>query len=235
MRHNAWGKWRNPGRRPHSALDTAAAHIIKSLRLTTAQKAAGVLVFQTMYYELAQIDNGPLPQPVDIHGRLYRVTRGGLLLEPPGAPDVPRPDGHSILKFFGVWPTGEEGFVAASMEPYRSLDDTRIEISRRESDRGARFSGTADERGARLTMLDGSRFLPLGTVLAFVASPDEPINADWMDTFDFGPPHTEIVNPELRDNPEMQARVRQWIAEREPERHASARTRLERAWRAPPV
>ena len=84
-------------------------------------------------------------------------------------------------------------------------------------------------------MLDGSPFLTTGTVLTFVAAPDEPIDANWRDTFDFGPPHSEIGNPELRDNPEMKEHVRNWIAAREPERVAAARARLERAWRASPV
>jgi hypothetical protein len=182
-----------------------------------------------MFYRLTRIDDLALPQPVVIHGHSYQVMRGDLLLEPPGAIDVPLLDGHSILKFFGTWPSGEEGFIASSSEPYRSSSTNQIDISRRESDLGARFSGTADERSARLTMMSGTRFLPSGTVLAFVAAPDEPIGDDWKDTFDFGPFYAQI------EDPAVQNAFREWAAAQEPERLANARSRIERAWRAPPA
>ena len=105
-----------------------------------------------MFYLLTHIDDKLLPREVVIHGTSYLVMRGGLLLEPPRAIDGPVPDEYSVLKFFGGWPTGEEGFIASSSEPYRSNSSNQIEISRPESDRGVRFSGSADERGARLNV-----------------------------------------------------------------------------------
>lgn len=188
-----------------------------------------------MFYRLTHIDDRALPQLLVIDGHAYQVARSDLLLEPPGAVDDPSPDGYSVLKFFGTWPSGEEGFIASSSEPYRFRSTNQIDISRREPDRGARFSGTADQSHVRLTALDGARFIAPGTTLSFVAAPDEPIDANWRDTFDFGPPHVEIVNEALREDPEALEYVRQHIARREPERLTAARLRLERAWRVPAV
>jgi hypothetical protein len=152
-------------------------------------------------------------------------------LEPPSAAGG---DGYAVMTFFGSLAPGSGNFIATSAEPYRWAAGT-IEISRRDSDLGARFTGTIDARGVRLTSLGGASVLEPGTLLEFVAAPEEPITRDWSDTFDFGPPHVQVGGRANPDDPEAQELIRQWLATREPERRRAARLRLERAWHATPT
>lgn len=182
-----------------------------------------------MFYTLATIDAAPAPVLLTIDGTQYLVARAGLLLEPPPAPrESAGREGYALMQFFGPV-QGREGFIASSAEPYRCRGAT-IDISRRESDRGARFTGTIDGGHVQLRALGGSSLLPPGTVLEFVAAPDEPITDDWSDTFNFGPPHVPAIGRSGADDPQASEAIRQWIASREPERLRAAQVRLERAW-----
>lgn len=188
-----------------------------------------------MFYRLSSIDAAPLPVGVAIGGSQYSVARAGLLLEPPssvsGAVDG---DGYAIMTFFGSPAPGSGDFIASSAEPYRCQAGA-IDISRRESDYGARFTGTVDERGVRLRSLGGAGFLAPGTVLEFIAAPEEPITGDWSDTFDFGPPHVQPADLSTGNEAEARALIAEWLAAREPERRLAARARLEKAWLAAPA
>jgi hypothetical protein len=79
----------------------------------------------------------------------------------------------------------------------------------------------------------GAGFIPNGTRLGFVAAPGDDIPDEWRDTFNFGPPFVQPVDPALRDNPEIQAAIAEAVVAGEPSRRQAALTRLERAWRAP--
>ena len=189
-----------------------------------------------MFYRLSHIDGTPLPHQLSIDGHEYLVTRGGLLLEPPNALSDPFGEGkgHSTLKFFGSEaPSEESHFVGSSSEAYRWVGSRKLDISRQESDRGEQFTGSLDGARVQLRAEGGARFLASGTRLTFVAAPDEPITGDWSQTFDFGPPQAEPVDPALRGDPVVQGGIRQFIAMKEPDRVRAARQRLERAWRAP--
>jgi hypothetical protein len=184
-----------------------------------------------MFYRLASIDGAALPGGVAIAGLQQSVARAGLLLEPPPAAGG---DGYAVMTFFGSPAPGSGDFIASSAEPYRCAAGT-IDISRRQSDLGARFAGTLDARGVRLQSLGGAGFLEPGTLLEFVAAPEEPITGDWSDTFDFGPPHVQAAGGPTADDPEARELVRQWLAAREPERRRAAQVRLARAWHAAPT
>ena len=191
---------------------------------------------KSMFYLLSQIDDGPLPHELLIHGTRYLVMRGGLLLEPPG-PESDRfgeGEGHSTIKFFGRAGTNDEPrFLASSDESYRWKKPGQLDISRLDSDRGARFTGLVDGDAVQLVAEDGARFLVPGARLGFVAAPNEPITSDWSQTFDFGPPHVTPVDPSAKDSPVVQDAIRQFVATKEPDRHRTVRARLENAWRAP--
>jgi len=189
-----------------------------------------------MFYRLSDIDDTPLPHQLSIGGHDYLVTRGGLLLEPPNAPTnaFGEGEGHSTVKFFGSKAPGEESrFVGSSNEAYRWVAFGKLDISRQESDRGARFTGSVDGSRIQLRAEGGGRFLAPGTRLNFVVAPDQPITSDWSKTFDFGPPHTWPVDPGFRDDPVVQRAIQEFIAMHEPDRVRAARERLESAWRAP--
>lgn len=184
-----------------------------------------------MFYRLASIGGAPLPVGVAIAGFQQLVARAGLLLEPPSAAGG---DGYAVMTFFGSRALGSGDFIASSAEPYRCAAGT-IDISRRESDLGARFIGTLDDRGVRLQSLGGASFLEPGTLLEFVAAPEEPITADWSNTFDFGLSHVQAGGRATPDDPEARELIQQWFAAREPERRRAAQVRLERAWHAAPT
>jgi len=188
-----------------------------------------------MFYLLSNIDEASLPHEVLIGSASYLVMRGGLLLEPPRPESGPLggDDGRSTIKFFGRNETrNERRFIASSSEAYRWKTPGQIDISRRHSDRGARFTGSIDGDRVQLVAEGGARFLPAGTRLAFVAAPNEPITSDWSQTFDFGPPHLTPVDPSAKDDPVVQETIRQLIATREPERLRAVQARLENAWRS---
>jgi hypothetical protein len=189
-----------------------------------------------MFYLLSHIDDGPLPHELLIDSTRYLVMRGGLLLEPPGPESDPfgEGEGHSIIKLFGRAGTkGEPRFLASSSESYRWKTSGQLDISRLNSDRGARFAGLVDSETVQLVAGAGARFLAPGTRLGFVAAPNEPITSDWSQTFDFGPPHVSAVDSSSKDSPVVQDAIRQFVATREPERHRTVQARLENAWRAP--
>jgi hypothetical protein len=189
-----------------------------------------------MFYLLSRIDEHPLPHELPIDSTSYLVTLGGLLLEPPSPAGDPfgRGEGRSTIKLFGRKTTGSEPrFLASSSQAFRWRTPGQIDISRLDSDRGARFTGLVDSDRVQLVAEGGARFLPGGTRLTFVAAPDEPITSDWTQTFDFGPPHITPVDPTTKDDPGVQEAIRQLIAAKEPERLRAARVRLENAWRAP--
>ena len=188
-----------------------------------------------MFYLLSHIDEHALPHELRIDSRSYLVTRGGLLLEPPSPKSDPfgRGEGTSTIKFFGCEATSSEPrFLASSSEAYRPQTPGQIDISRLDSDRGARFTGLMDGDKVQLVAKGGARFLSVGTRLMFVAAPDEPITSDWSQTFNFGPPHVTPVDQSAKDDPAVHHAIRQLIAEREPERLRAVRVRLETAWRA---
>src|SRR5437773_4529604 len=98
-----------------------------------------------MFYRLLHINDAPLPHVLIIDGVSYLAVRGGLLLEPPNQESDPSTEGegHSTIKFFGsAAPNEKSGFLGSSREPYRWLAPGRIDISRKGSDRGARFTGS---------------------------------------------------------------------------------------------
>jgi len=188
-----------------------------------------------MFYRLSHINGSSLPATLLIGGTPYVVVRGGLLLEPPGPESDPFGvgEGHSTIKFFGHSDVDDESrFIGSSSEPYRWDACGQLDISRRESDRGARFTGVTEGETVRLDSPAGSRLVGAGTQLTFVAAPDEPITGDWSQIFDFGPPHVEVESVLAKDGPVVQEAIREFIARGEPERHRSVQTRLERAWRA---
>jgi len=159
-----------------------------------------------------------------------------MLLEPPGPPRQigEARDGHSILKLFGdPSPDGPDGLVVASMEPYRFVGAERIAISRRASELGARFRGVMDGELLRLWAEPGWAFLSPDTCLTLQAAPSDPITDVWVNTFNFGPPTFQPVEPWRRDDPAVTADIRRAIAAAEPARLRAARNRLENAWRAP--
>lgn len=158
-----------------------------------------------------------------------------MLEPPPLTLNDTQADGYAVLKFFGSpAPSGESDDLATSMEAYRWSPSGDIDISRRDSDVGVRFAGPADIAGASLYASGGKYFLVPGTLLTFVAAPDNSITADWDDTLYFGPPRIEPVDPTLKNDPVFRDTIRQAIAASEPERRHAARLRLEIAWRAPP-
>jgi len=186
-----------------------------------------------MFYRLTHINAAPLPCTLVVGENEYRVARGGLLLEPPGG--VPgRPDGHAILHFYGeLSPDAGDDFLGSSSEPYRVDRSGRLDISRRDSDKGTRFSGQLDRH--RLTLRAepySGDFVPPGTSFELVAAPDDPITDDWAGTFNFGPPFVQPVEPWRQRDPAVQEEIRKAIAAGEPARLQAARERLERAWRA---
>jgi hypothetical protein len=187
-----------------------------------------------MFYRLSHIDDAPLPRQLNIDGVSYLVTHGGLLLDPPRTYESVLLEGHSTLKFFGIsTPQEEPRFLASSDESYRRRAE-ELDISRLDLDRGARFTGSIDEVGVKLHAEGGARFLAPGTRLTFVIAPDEPISAEWSNTFDFGPPSVNAADPALRGDPHVEEAIQQFMAETEPGRLREAHDRLERAWRAAP-
>jgi hypothetical protein len=190
-----------------------------------------------MFYRLSHIDDRPLPHELLIDGRPCVVVRGGLLLEPPTDESNPfgEGEGQSIIKFFdGPGTSDEPSFLARSSEPYRSTTPGQLDISRLDSDRGARFTGFVDGDKVQLRAEGGARFLAPGVRLTFVAAPNEPITNDWSQTFDLGPPQVTSVDPvSHKDNPVVQDAIREFIVSGEAERHRAVRRRLENAWRAP--
>ena len=185
-----------------------------------------------MFYRLTHINGALLPNILVIGESEYRVARGGLLLEPPGG--LPgRPDGHSIIQFYGESsPNAGDDFLGSSSEPYRVDPSGRLDISRRDSDKGSRFSGQFDQHGLTLRAELGPSWITPGTTLTLVAAPDDPITDDWAGTFNFGPPFVQPVEPWRQRDPAVQEEIRKAIAAGEPARLQAARERLERAWRA---
>jgi hypothetical protein len=187
-----------------------------------------------MFFRLTHINGAPLPCTVVMHGSEHQVTSGGLLLEPPGwMPSMP--DGYSVLQLFEVRrPDSDNEFLVASLEPYRLDESGRVDISRRDSDKGSRFSAQFDRQGLTLRAEAGlGEFVPPGTSFELVAAPDDPITDEWAGTFNFGPPHIQPAEPWRQRDPAVQEEIRNAIAADEPARLHAARDRLERAWRAP--
>ena len=189
-----------------------------------------------MFYRLTTVNELPLPCWVSVAEHEYEVIRGGLLLEPPSRSLTGelRPDGYSVLKFFGnPSPDGDGGLVVASSEPYRLDGAGRIDISRRESDLGARLRGLIEGQVVRLSAEPGWGFLRPGTELTLVAARHDPIPESWTSTFDFGPPFVEPVEPWRKNDPIVRAEIARSIAAAESDRLRAVRERLESAWRAP--
>lgn len=188
-----------------------------------------------MFFRLTTVDELPLPCRVCMTDHEYEVTHGGLLLEPPSRSLTGelRPDGYSVLKLLGnPSPDGDSGLIVASSEAYRLDGAGRINISRRESDLGARFRGLIEGEVVRLLAEPGG-FLRPGSELTLAASPHDPIPDSWANTFDFGPPFVEPVEPWRRNDPAARAEIARAIAAAEPDRLRAVRERLESAWRAP--
>jgi hypothetical protein len=185
-----------------------------------------------MFYQLLTIDDRPLPADIVIYDTSYLVIRGGLLLEPPDPAREGR-EGHSVLKFLGPLRSETIESLASSAEPFRWLRPGTLDISRSDSLLGARFRGRQTGEALELVAEPGAGFIPSRTLLGFVAAPSAEIIDDWRDTFNFGPPFFQPVDPALRDDPEIQAAIAEAIVAGEPARRQAALTRLEMAWRAP--
>ena len=142
-------------------------------------------------------------------------------------------EGHSVLKFLGPLRSETIESLVSSSEPFRWLRAGILDISRLDSLLGARFRGSQTGETLELVAEPGTGFIPNGTRLGFVAAPGDDITDDWRDTFNFGPPFFQPVDPALRDNPELQTAIAEAIVAGEPACRQAALTRLERAWRAP--
>jgi hypothetical protein len=186
-----------------------------------------------MFYNLVAIDACPLPAPIVIGDTEYRVAHGGLLLERRRESDDTDVDGHGIIQFFGLVASDVVAFIGSFSASYRWTAPGVLDFSRQAAAVGARFSGVATLDRLELIAEPGASFVRAGTRLELLASPMSPIPPAWADTFNFGPPRVQLVDPALRTDPVAIAAIHEAVLADEPSRLRAAVSRLEAAWRAP--
>ena len=187
-----------------------------------------------VFYRLLAIDGRPLPTDAHIDGRPYRISEGGLLLEPPSrdAGEGSPPEGHAILTLFGPRDPGDavDGFLASASESYRWSAEGELDVSRSWAASPTRFLGRVQGEQLQLRVAGASRFLSEATELGFVAAPSLPIPPSWENALYFGPPHLHAPR-EL--STEEQRLVDAFVQQEDVKSRARAAERLARAWVAP--